>query len=414
MTNKFGEDTADHGEGSRTNFDEGSAPDAAEIPEDISSFEHLGNVTLPDDLLRGIFGYGFEKPSPVQAHSIGHVASGSDTIVQAQSGTGKTGAFSIGILRRIDVTNPNLQAIVVEPTRELARQTCDVLSSIGSYMDGLQVALCVGGTRVQESISQFRSTPPQVVVATPGRLLDLLNRRALGTHQMVALVLDEADEMLSLGFAEQVHDILQVLPADCQISLFSATLPPDALELSRKFMRNPVSILVKKEQLTLDGISQYYVAVEREEWKLDTLCDLFETLSTEQTIIFVSTRRKADWLAAKMDERDFTVSAIHGELDDSERRSIMREFRSGSSRVLIATSLLARGIDCQQVSLVINFDVPGDTENYLHRVGRAGRYGRKGIAINFVTTADVSMMRTIEAHYEMVMEELPSDVATVV
>lgn len=209
----------------------------------------------------------------------------------------------------------------------------------------------------------------------------------------------------------QIYDIFQLLPSKIQVGVFSATMPPEALEITRKFMNKPVRILVKRDELTLEGIKQFYVNVDKEDWKLETLCDLYETLAITQSVIFVNTRRKVDWLTDKMRSRDHTVSATHGDMDQNTRDIIMREFRSGSSRVLITTDLLARGIDVQQVSLVINYDLPTQPENYLHRIGRSGRFGRKGVAINFVTTEDERMLFDIQKFYNVVIEELPANVA---
>merc|ERR1712084_207463 len=199
-----------------------------------------------------------------------------------------------------------------------------------------------------------------------------------------------------------------------QVCLFSATMAPEILELTQKFMRDAVRILVKKDELTLEGIKQFYVAGEREEWKLDTLCDLYETLTITQAIIYCNTRRKVDWLTDNMTQKDFTVSAMHGDMDQKERDVIMREFRSGSSRVLITTDLLARGIDVQQVSLVINYDLPTNRENYIHRIGRGGRVGRKGVAINFLTTEDVRTLREVEQFYNTQIDEMPMNVADLI
>merc|ERR1719330_839439 len=227
----------------------------------------------------------------------------------------------------------------------------------------------------------------------------------------MVFVLDEADEMLTRGFKDQIYDIFKHLPPNIQVCLFSETMPPDTLELTNKFMRDAVRILVKKDELTLEGIKQFYVGIEKEEWKLETLCDLYETLTITQAIIYCNTRRKVDFLAEQLTMRDFTVSTMHADLNQDDRDLVMTEFRSGSSRVLISTDLLARGIDVQQVSLVINYDLPRDVENYLHRIGRSGRFGRKGVAINFVTNSDVRSMREIEQFYHTQIDELPANVA---
>jgi translation initiation factor 4A len=239
----------------------------------------------------------------------------------------------------------------------------------------------------------------------------MISKRRLKIDDLLTFVLDEADEMLSCGFKDQIYDIFKMLPPNVQVCLFSATMPPEILDMTAKFMRDAVRILVKKDELTLEGIRQYYVAIEKDEWKLDTLCDLYESLTITQAIIYCNLRRKVDYLADQMTKRDFTVSTMHANLDQKERDLIMREFRSGSSRVLISTDLLARGIDVQQVSLVINYDLPMDMANYLHRIGRSGRFGRKGVAINFVTHNDARVMRDIERYYHTQIQELPREIA---
>jgi translation initiation factor 4A len=272
---------------------------------------------------------------------------------------------------------------------------------------------CIGGTLVRDDIKTLKNGI-QVVVGTPGRVYDMINRSVLSLKDVKLFVLDEADEMLSRGFKDQIYDVFQHLPAEVNVCLFSATMPAEILEISERFMRKPIRILVKRDELTLEGIKQFYVAVEREDWKFDTLCDLYETLTITQAIIYCNTRRKVDWLTDKMGQRDFTVSAMHGDMNGQERELIMKEFRSGSSRVLITTDLLARGIDVQQVSLVINYDLPANRENYIHRIGRSGRFGRKGVAINFVIHEDTRAMRELESFYDTQIEEMPMNVADLI
>eukprot|EP00500_Bicosoecida_sp_ms1_P001877 CAMPEP_0203809774 /NCGR_PEP_ID=MMETSP0115-20131106/2516_1 /ASSEMBLY_ACC=CAM_ASM_000227 /TAXON_ID=33651 /ORGANISM="Bicosoecid sp, Strain ms1" /LENGTH=421 /DNA_ID=CAMNT_0050718533 /DNA_START=92 /DNA_END=1357 /DNA_ORIENTATION=+ len=375
--------------------------------------ESFDDMDLREELLRGIYAYGFEKPSAIQQRAIMPMIEGRDTIAQAQSGTGKTGTFAIGILQSVDIELGECQALVLAPTRELAQQIQKVVAAIGDYMR-IKIHACVGGTAVRDDIRALREGV-QVVVGTPGRVYDMINRGALRLRNLKMFVLDEADQMLDRGFKDQIYDIFACgLPKDVQVCLFSATMPSEALELTRKFMRDPAVILVKRDELTLDGIKQFYVAVDREDWKLDTLCDLYETLTITQAIIYCNTRRKVDWLTEKMTSRDFTVSATHGDMDQRERELIMKEFRSGSSRVLITTDLLARGIDVQQVSLVINYDLPTNRENYIHRIGRSGRFGRKGVAINFVTAGDVRYMKDIEQFYNTQIDEMPMNVADLI
>lgn len=272
---------------------------------------------------------------------------------------------------------------------------------------------CIGGTSVRDDIRTL-SRGVQIVVGTPGRVGDMIRRSALSVKNVSMFILDEADEMLSRGFRDQIYDVFQTLPQDVQVCLFSATMPEEVLDISTRFMRNPIRILVKKEQVTLEGIKQFYVSVEKEQWKFETLCDLYETLTITQAIIYCNTRRKVDQLTDQMNGKDFTVSSMHGDMTPQDREVIMKEFRSGSSRVLITTDLLARGIDVQQVSLVINYDLPANRENYIHRIGRSGRFGRKGVAINFVTEDDVRTLREIEQFYNTKVEEMPMDLADLI
>lgn len=375
--------------------------------------DNFDNMNLQEDLLRGIYAYGFEKPSAIQQRAIMPLVKGVDLIAQAQSGTGKTATFTIGILQRLDFSIPDCQALILAPTRELAQQIQKVVIALGDYLNA-KCHACIGGTRVSDDITKLRNGV-HLVVGTPGRVYDMLCRNVLRPDRIKMFILDEADEMLSRGFKDQIYDIFQALPPRTQVGLFSATMPPEALEITQRFMNNPVRILVKRDELTLEGIKQFYIAVDREEWKLDTLCDLYDTLNITQAVIFCNTRRKVDYLTDKMRERDHTVSSTHGgDISQQERDVILNEFRTGSSRVLITTDLLARGIDVQQVSLVINYDLPRNLENYIHRIGRSGRFGRKGVAINFVTHEDIRALRELEQFYNTQIEEMPAHVADLI
>jgi len=375
-------------------------------------YDNFDNMGLSEDLLRGIYAYGFEKPSAIQQRAIMPIIKNLDLIAQAQSGTGKTATFTIGILQRLDFSVPECQALILAPTRELAQQIQKVVVALGDYLLA-KCHACIGGTRVSDDISKLKSGV-HIVVGTPGRVYDMLTRRVLLPDRIKLFVLDEADEMLSRGFKDQIYDIFQLLPPHVQVGLFSATMPADALEITQKFMNNPIRILVKRDELTLEGIKQFYVMVEKEDWKFPTLCDLYETLNITQAVIFCNTRRKVDWLTDKMRSKDFTVSSTHGDVGQKERDVILNEFRTGSSRVLITTDLLARGIDVQQVSLVINYDLPRNLENYIHRIGRSGRFGRKGVAINFVTQDDHRALRELEQFYNTQIEEMPGNVADLI
>ncbi|EYB84564.1 hypothetical protein Y032_0314g2232 [Ancylostoma ceylanicum] len=387
----------------------------------VSSFD---DMDLKQNLLRGIYAFGFEKPSAIQQRAIVPCTTGRDVIAQAQSGTGKTATFSISILQRIDENEPSVQALVMAPTRELAQQIQKVMCALGDYMN-IKVHACIGGTSIRDDQRKLESGV-HVVVGTPGRVNDMINRNVLQgcflsnlklklwvqkyileTSRIKMFVLDEADEMLSRGFKDQIYEVFKTLPQEVQVVLLSATMPADVLDVTNRFMRNPIRILVKKEELTLEGIRQFYINVQKDEYKFETLCDLYDAVNVTQAVIFCNTRRKVEQLTEQMTKKQFTVSSLHGDMEQQDRDVIMREFRSGSSRVLITTDLLARGIDVQQVSLVINYDLPSNRENYIHRIGRSGRFGRKGVAINFITDNDARQLKDIESFYNTVIEEMP-------
>lgn len=372
--------------------------------------ESFDDMALYQQLLRGIYSYGFEKPSAIQMRAIVPCTKGYDVIAQAQSGTGKTATFAISCLQQIDVSRHCTQALILGPTRELAQQIQKVVLSLGDYM-GASCYACVGGNNMKVEIQRLQSEPQQIIVGTPGRVFDMITRKVIDPRDIKIFVLDEADEMLSRGFKDQIYDIFRTLPGNIQVVLLSATMPVEILDVTKRFMREPIRILVKKEELTLEGIKQYYVNVEKEDWKLETLCDLYETVTITQCVIFLNTRKKVEWLTQQLNRRDFTVSCMHGDMDQKNREQVMREFRTGSSRVLITTDLLARGIDVQQVSLVINYDLPTNRENYIHRIGRGGRFGRKGAAINFVTEEDKRTLQDIEQFYNTTIEEMPMNIA---
>eukprot|EP00657_Telonema_sp_P-1_P011357 TRINITY_DN640_c0_g1_i2.p1 TRINITY_DN640_c0_g1~~TRINITY_DN640_c0_g1_i2.p1 ORF type:complete len:370 (-),score=128.23 TRINITY_DN640_c0_g1_i2:350-1459(-) len=369
-------------------------------------------MPINQDILRGIYAYGFEKPSAIQARAIAPMTQGRDMIAQAQSGTGKTATFTIGLLQLLDLTRNSPQAVVLAPTKELARQHEKVIASIGDHL-AVRTSLTIGGTRTD--FNELKQS--HVLVGTPGRVLDLLSKTNIAAG-IKLLVLDEADEMLSAGFEEQMYNIFQALPTDMQVCLFSATMPDEIVALSERFMKpDRLHILVKAEQVTLDGIKQFYVDCGRDEFKLDVLKDLYETLTVSQSVIFVNSRRQCQWLYDQLEMADFTVSCIHGDMDDADRNAKMNEFRSGASRVLLATNVLARGIDVHQVSLVVNYDLPRGEEgreSYVHRIGRGGRFGRKGVAINFVTQDDVATLLGIEKFWSCQIDEMPMNIADLI
>eukprot|EP00386_Alphamonas_edax_P012350 GDKI01038613.1.p1 GENE.GDKI01038613.1~~GDKI01038613.1.p1 ORF type:complete len:397 (+),score=128.37 GDKI01038613.1:61-1251(+) len=383
-----------------------------ETSEDCQVFPTFEKMGLKEDLIRGVYSYGFERPSAVQQRAIVPILKGRDVIVQSQSGTGKTCVFCLGALQTVNKSERDTQVIILSPTRELAEQSQKVCMALGEYLN-VQVHVCIGGKRVSDDIRALEAGV-HVVSGTPGRVFHMIQGRYLSTRNVKMLIMDEADEMLNRGFKDQVYDIYRYLPPAVQVVLVSATLPHEVLEMTTKFMNNPFRVLVKRDELTLEGIKQFFVAVEKEQWKFDTLTDLYDTLTITQAVIFCNTKAKVDWLAAKMRESNFTVSAMHGDMPQKERDMIMEEFRKGSSRVLIATDVWGRGLDVQQVSLVINYDLPNNRELYIHRIGRSGRFGRKGVAINFVKNDDIRILRDIEQYYSTQIDEMPMNVADLI
>lgn len=364
---------------------------------------------IKNDLLRGIYAYGFENPSEIQKKAILPLINRRDTIAQAQSGSGKTGTFSIGTLQNVDASIQKTQAIILAPTHELVKQISSVIKNLGTFINGLIVKTIVGGTSIQEDAKNIRENPPHIIVGCTGRVYDMIVRKFLNVSEVKMLVLDEADEMLSKGFKDQIYNIFQHLNENIQVALFSATIPEDILTMTTKFMRNPVKIIVKKEELNLECIQQYFLALRDDFSKFDTLKVLFSIISVNQCIIYCNNVKRVIDLQNAMINDGYSVCSIHSSMDKSERESVFANFRTGSHRVLISSNVTARGIDVQQVSTVINFDIPKCVHTYLHRIGRSGRWGRKGLAINFVTKKDIYLMRKIENYYNINIKEFPNN-----
>jgi translation initiation factor 4A len=365
------------------------------------------NLDLKTELQRGIYSYGFEEPSEIQKKAILPIISGKDTIAQGQSGSGKTGAFTISTLQIIDVTLNETQAFILAPTRELAKQISNVIDSLAIFIEGLRTKILIGGSYIQKDAEDIRKSIPHIIIGCPGRLLDIINRRYLNAHTVKLVVLDEADEMLSQGFKPQIYNIFQYFNENIQVALFSATMPKEMIDLTEKFMRNPTKICIKKEELTLECIQQYYVALQNDHHKYDMLKTIFSSQNFNQTIIYCnSVKRVADLHSALLTD-GFSVCSIHSSMDKQERDASLLSFRSGTYRLLVSSNITSRGIDIQQLGCVINFDIPKCVHNYLHRIGRSGRWGRKGMAINFITKRDVYIMKNIEDHYKIEIEELP-------
>ena len=366
------------------------------------------DLKLNEKLLRGIFSYGFEDPSPIQGKAIPIMNDKKDLIAQAQSGTGKTGAFSIGVLNNIDVESNTTQVVIINPTHELAHQNLNVIKELGNYMN-VNILSVVGGTDVRKCQSEL-SKNPHIIVGTPGRMLDMIQKRYLITEHIKMIIFDEADEILSYGFKDSIYNIIQFMPKEAQICIYSATIPDEVLDLTDKFMNKPEKILVDKDKLTLEGILQFYINVKVNDWKYETLKDIYETINVSQCIIYINSKNKLMEINDRLKQDGFPVECIHGELNGDYRKTIMEDFKSGKTRILLSTDLLARGIDIQQLSLVINYDLPRDKETYIHRIGRSGRYGRKGVSINFVTDRDIDYQTEISAFYDTKIEEMPQNI----
>ena len=373
------------------------------------SFDELN---IHENILRGVYAYGFEKPSAIQIKAIPGIVSKKDIIAQAQSGTGKTGAFVIGSLCNLDPELKKTQIIIILPTHELVNQVYGVMTEISSYTDFKTVKV-IGGTNIRESASEL-DQQPEIIIGTPGRILDMITRKHLYTDSLKMLIFDEADEILSKGFKDNIYNIVRTIPKQTQICLFSATLPDDIFELTTKFMDEPEKILVKNEELTLDGIQQYFVEVKRTDWKYDIITDLYDAISVKQCIVYINNKNKILEVYDKLINDNFPVSYITGDRTHDERKEIMEQFRSGSIRILLSSDLLSRGIDIQQLSLVINYDIPRDKETYIHRIVRSGRYGRKGVAINLIHEKEIEDLKHIESFYDTKIEEMPSNISDLI
>ena len=374
------------------------------------------SMDLPEELLRGVYANGFEKPSPIQQKGIVPIKKKRDLLAQAQSGTGKTGTFVTGSLTRVDPTLKAVQVLVLAPVRELAQQIESVATAISKYMNnkaGISVYSATGGSPLRDDIRAIERGC-QFLVGTPGRIYDLMNRGILRRDNIRVLIMDEADQMLEDRFKEQVMCILEKgFPEQTQVVLFSATMAPEVIEVANKMLRDPVRILIDSSQVPLDGIKQLYVEMDAEEFKIEVLADLYKRLTISQALIYCNKRQRAEYLAEKMGQQGFPLSVIHGEMDANERKKRMADFRTGGVRVMISTDMLARGIDVQQVSLVINYELPLEKESYIHRIGRAGRFGRKGVTINLISPEDKKMKEEIEKHWSISMVPVPMDLASV-
>ena len=353
-------------------------------------FDELG---LMPQILRGIEEMGFEETTPIQAQAIPVVMSGRDVIGQAQTGTGKTAAFGIPMLQKVDPSLKKTQVIILSPTRELAIQVAEELRNLSKYMHGIKILPVYGGQDITKQIRSLKGGV-QIIVGTPGRVMDHLRRKTIRCDHVHTIVLDEADEMLNMGFREDIETVLEYLPEERQTVLFSATMPKPILEITKKYQHDAVTIKVVKKELTVSNIEQYYYDVRRKD-KVEVLTRLLDFYNPKVSIVFCNTKKMVDELAHELSVRGYFAEGLHGDMKQAQRDRVMANFRRGKTDILIATDVAARGIDVDDVEAVFNFDIPQDDEYYVHRIGRTGRAGRTGKAFSFVKGKEVYKLKDI-------------------
>ncbi len=367
----------------------------------MATFYEFG---LHHQITRALNEMGFEEATPIQDQTVPIALQGRDLIGQAQTGTGKTAAFGIPLVEKMSVDEEQIQGVVLAPTRELAVQVAEELNKIGQFK-GVRALPIYGGQDITRQIKALKKRP-QIIVATPGRFMDHMKRKTIRLHTINMVVLDEADEMLNMGFIEDITTILQEIPLERQTLLFSATMPKQIQELARKFMKDPEIISVKAKEVTMPSIAQQYMELP-EKQKFDVLCRLLDIHTPELAIVFGRTKRRVDELSEALNKRGYSAEGIHGDLNQTRRDSVMRRFKEGSIEVLVATDVAARGLDISGVTHVFNFDLPQDPESYVHRIGRTGRAGKTGLAITFATPREIEHLKTIERMTNRKMERRP-------
>ena len=370
----------------------------------MNSFESL---KLKEDLVKGVYLYGFKKPSPIQIKGIESINTGRDCLLQSQSGTGKTATYLLGIYNRLE-KDKGCQGVIILPTRELAEQVYNVAKQI-SKLSNLVTELCMGC----KSINWKNLRNVHLIIGTTGRIYHLLDDNKIKFYNLKLLVLDEADDLLFDGLKNKLKGIVNKAPSGVQVIFISATVNSNVFNTSKKLMHDPIKILLKKSQVAVDLISQFYYDVETEDNKLDVLLDIYSIISTSQAIIFCNTIRKVKWLSEKLQEKNFPITSIHGNMTQQERKEIVNDFRESKTRLLLTTDLLARGIDIPAVTLVINYDLPPNRETYMHRIGRCGRFDKKGVSISFVKMndpMDVKVFNKMKHFYSLTINELPIDI----
>lgn len=371
---------------------------------------NFDSLNLNQNLLKGVYLHGFTQPSKIQIKGIGSINTGKDCILQSQSGTGKTATYLLGVLNKLELTEKACQGIIITPTRELAAQVFEVANNLSKYTK-YKIAKCTGGTDVNQNRNDLKTT--SVVVGTLGRIYHMINENKINIHKLKFIVLDEADEILSEGITDKLQEIFDKAHSGIQVILISATMSINLFNASKKFMHEPIKVLLKNNEVIIDLISQFYLDVETEDLKFDTLLDLYNLVSTSQAIIFCNTIRKVEWLEQSLKQNNFAITAIHSNMTQHERDNVVKDFRDGKTRLLLTTDLLSRGIDIPQVNMVINYDLPPNKETYVHRIGRCGRFDKKGIAITMVKMLDPSDVKTfnkMKHFYKMDIKEMPESI----
>lgn len=370
----------------------------------MATFYEFG---LDHQVVRAVTEMGFSEATPIQTATIPTALEGKDIIGQAQTGTGKTGAFGVPLINRIKTEEDHVQALILAPTRELANQVAESLIAFGKYK-GVRTVVVYGGQDMRKQIRDLKRKP-HVIVATPGRLMDHMRRKTIRLQEVETVVLDEADEMLNMGFIEDIETILKEVPTERQTLLFSATMPKRIEKLAQTFMKEPKLIAVKAKEVTMENIEQQYIELAERD-KFDALCRLIDIHTPELAIVFGRTKRRVDELAEALAKRGYRAEGIHGDLNQAKRDSVLRKFKNGLIDVLVATDVAARGLDISGVTHVYNFDLPQDPESYVHRIGRTGRAGKSGVAVTFATPREKDHVKAIErlSKKKMTKREMPS------
>jgi superfamily II DNA/RNA helicase len=370
----------------------------------------FNDLKLNENLLKAVYLHGFTKPSKIQINGIQNINAGKDCILQSQSGTGKTATFLLGALNRINVDEHKNQCVILTPTHELAEQVYNVAIELSKFV-GIKICLCIGGSNLNTNREQIKNS--HLIIGTIGRINHMIKEKRINFNTIKTIILDEADELLTDGFNEKFRTLFDKCSDGIQCCMISATYNMHIFSIAKKIMHDPVKILLKNSEVAVDLISQFYVNVETEDLKFDTLLDLYSLVSTSQAIIFCNSIEKVDWLKENLVSNNFEITCIHGKLEQKEREEVIKDFRIGKTRILLTTDLLARGIDIPLVNLVINYDLPPNKETYIHRIGRCGRFDKKGVSISMVKMedpTDLKLFDRLKNYYRINIKELPDNI----